>query len=63
MNKKIFKYLDRLFTKSEDPKMLYSLEKRFIFGIPFNKPHGIKFKKLHKSSQTLTMMIKQRKLA
>jgi acyl-coenzyme A thioesterase PaaI-like protein len=46
MNKKLFTYLDKLFTKSEDPKMLFALEKLFIFGIPFNKPHGIKFKKL-----------------
>lgn len=38
--------MDLLFSKSNDPKALYALQKMFLVGIPFNKPHGLKFLKL-----------------
>lgn len=43
MKKQVFKIMDSLFTKSENPKALYALQKMFALGIPFNKPHGLNF--------------------
>jgi len=59
MNKKVFKYLDMLFTKSENPKGLYALQKLFLIGIPFNKPHGITFQKITKNESRFKMAYKR----
>ena len=59
MNQSLFKYLDILFTKSEIKTGLLALEKLFLIGIPFNKPHGIRFKKLTKFESTLLLANKR----
>ncbi len=59
MNKKILKTLDTLLKKSDSKVGLYSLQKLFIFGIPFNKPHGIKFLKLSTTESSLFMANKR----
>lgn len=46
MNKKISKLIDQLLEKAHKPMTLKLIEKLFINGIPFNKPHGFKFKKI-----------------
>jgi acyl-coenzyme A thioesterase PaaI-like protein len=59
MNKSLFKYLDILFTKSENRTGLIALQKLFLIGIPFNKPHGIKFKKLTQFESVLELANKR----
>jgi acyl-coenzyme A thioesterase PaaI-like protein len=59
MNIKILKTIDRIITKSESKIGLYSLQKLFILGIPFNKPHGIKFKELTHQKSSLSMVNKR----
>ena len=46
MSRKIFDFVDKLLSNSHKPMTLKVIEKLFIQGIPFNKPHGFKFKKL-----------------
>lgn len=43
MNKKISNLVDQLLSNSHKPLTLKLIEKLFISGIPFNKPHGFKF--------------------
>lgn len=43
MNQKLSKLIDQLLSKSDKPLTLKLIEKLFITGIPFNKPHGFKF--------------------
>ena len=46
MSKKLFQFVDKLLESSHKPMTLKVIEKLFIQGIPFNKPHGFKFTKL-----------------
>ena len=46
MSKKLFQFVDKLLENSHKPITLKVIEKLFIQGIPFNKPHGFKFNKL-----------------
>lgn len=46
MSKKLFQFVDKLLESSHKPMTLKVIEKLFIQGIPFNKPHGFKFNKL-----------------
>ena len=46
MNNKLSKILDYMMTRSETKKGLYAIQKMFLVGIPFNKPHGLKFLKI-----------------
>lgn len=59
MKKNIFKLMEMLFTKSEDPKALYALQKMFLLGIPFNKPHGLKFLKLSRNESRFRLANKR----
>ena len=55
MNKNILKTIDKLITKSDSKVGLYTLQKLFILGIPFNKPHAIKFEELTHLKSSLSM--------
>jgi len=59
MNKKILQTIDKIITKSESRFGLFSLQKLFILGIPFNKPHAIKFKELTHVKSSLSMANKR----
>ena len=59
MNIKILKTIDKLITKSESRVGLFSLQKLFMLGIPFNKPHSIKFLKLTQNESSLMMLNKR----
>lgn len=59
MRNKIFQLMDALFAKSEDPKALYALQKMFLMGIPFNKPHGLKFLKIHRNESLFRLANKR----
>jgi acyl-coenzyme A thioesterase PaaI-like protein len=59
MNKKILQTIDKIITKSESRVGLFSLQKLFILGIPFNKPHAIKFKELTHVKSSLSMANKR----
>jgi acyl-coenzyme A thioesterase PaaI-like protein len=60
MNSKLLKAIDYLIKKSETKTGLIALEKIFKIGIPFNKPHGIFFKKL--SHYESVMLMKNKRL-
>jgi acyl-coenzyme A thioesterase PaaI-like protein len=60
MNSKLLKAIDYLIKKSETKTGLIALEKIFKIGIPFNKPHGIFFKKL--SPYESVMLMKNKRL-
>lgn len=51
--------MDVLFAKSEDPKALYALQKMFVLGIPFNKPHGLKFLKISRNKSLFRLANKR----
>ena len=51
--------MDALFAKSEDPKALYALQKMFSLGIPFNKPHGLKFLKISRNESLFRLVNKR----
>lgn len=51
--------MDKLFKSSEDPKALYALQKMFLLGIPFNKPHGLKFLKIAKNESRFRLANKK----
>lgn len=51
--------MDSLFAKSENPKALYALQKMFAMGIPFNKPHGLKFLKISRNESRFRLANKR----
>lgn len=59
MKNQLYKLMDKLFEKSENPKALYALQKMFLMGIPFNKPHGLKFLKIHRNESLFRMANKK----
>jgi hypothetical protein len=60
MNKNLLKAIDFLIKRSESKSGLLAIEKVFRIGIPFNKPHGISFKKL--TSYESLMLMKNKRI-
>ncbi len=59
MNKTLLKSIDYLMKKSSTKSGLVAIEKVFTVGIPFNKPHGIKFLSL--TSYESEMLMKKKR--
>ncbi len=59
MNKNLLKAIDFLIKRSESKSGILTIEKLFKIGIPFNKPHGISFKKLSSFESVMTMKNKR----
>lgn len=59
MNQKMSKLIDQLLTRSSNPISLKVIEKLFINGIPFNKPHGLKFIKIDQQEVAVFLPFKR----
>jgi acyl-coenzyme A thioesterase PaaI-like protein len=60
VNKTLLKSIDFLMKRSESKSGLVAIEKVFAIGIPFNKPHGIRFISL--SSYESEMLMKNKRI-